>query len=106
MITMGLSVKTFEMSKEHFLKYSRSVLYKRYGQRTAQFSNKMQIGCDYYVYVDIESFEVINPFTKKHKNKKYKSFFSNISSWHVKELAYEWILKEAENYGFILKTSL
>lgn len=79
------------ISLEQFLKKSRAVRFPRYAQRTRQFSHVMQIGCDYYVYVCKETLEVINPFTKKHEGRDYKSFFSSISADNAKEQAYNYI---------------
>lgn len=79
------------ISLEQFFRDSRAVRFKKYTQRTSEFSHKMQIGCDYYVYVCVDTLEVINPFTKKHEGRDYKSFFSSISADHAKELAYDYI---------------
>lgn len=74
-----------------FSKRVKSVNFKKYVQFTASFGSKKQIGCDYYVYVCLDNLEVINPYTKKHSARKYKSFFSSFSSEDAKRKAYDYI---------------
>ena len=39
------------------------------------------------------TFETFNPYTKKHKDRPYKSFFSSVSAEYAKELAFNYIVK-------------
>lgn len=79
------------LTLEQFCKSVKAVRYRKYEQFTACFSRKKQIGCDYYVYVCLDTLEVINPFTKKHKHRKYKSFISGFSPDDAKKQAYMYI---------------
>lgn len=78
-------------SFDKFSKRVKAVNFKKYVQFTASFGSKKQIGCDYYVYVCLDTLEVINPYTKKHAGRKYKSFFSGFSSEDAKRKAYDYI---------------
>jgi len=82
------------MSLEQFISTSRCLNFKKYTQHTGSFSHLRQCGCDYYLYISLEDLTIINPYTKKNKGKKYKSFFSAASADDCKTKAYNWIQKE------------
>lgn len=77
---------------QQFCKNTKASRFPRYVQFTGQFSRQKKVGCDYYVYVCIDTLEVINPFTKKHQGRKYKTFWSSVSADDAKEQAYNYIL--------------
>lgn len=81
------------MSKdlEYFIKNTKAVRFPQYIQFTALTSRKKQIGCTYHVYVCIDTLEVINPYTKKHQGRKYRTFSSSESSEDAKIKAFEYI---------------
>ena len=84
-------MKNNNLSLEQFLKKSRAVRFADRLQHTGSFSHTRQCGVRFYVYVCLDTLEVINPFTKKHQNRDYKSFFSSVSANHAKEQAYNYI---------------
>lgn len=76
---------------EQFKKKCRSLRFERKVQFTRQFSHTRSCGCDYYVYVCIDTFEAFNPFTKRNEGRNYKCFQSSISADDAKEQAYNYI---------------
>lgn len=54
----------------------------------------MQIGWDYYLYISTEDLTCVNPYSKKDKHKKYKSFFSSMSADDCKRKAFNWIQEQ------------
>lgn len=78
---------------EQFKKICKSVRFDRRIQLTAQFSHTRSFGCDYYVYVCVDTLETFNPFTKKHEGRKYNSFQSSISADDAKRKAFDYIKK-------------
>ena len=82
------------MNKEQFIKTCKSVRLQKNIQHTGSFYNFRSCGFDYYVYVCPINFETFNPFTKKHKGRPYKSFFSSVSAYHAKEQAYKYIVQQ------------
>lgn len=82
------------MNKEQFIKTCKSVRLQKNIQHTGSFSHLRSCGFDYYVYVCPINFETFNPFTKKHKGRPYKSFFSSVSAYHAKEHAYKYIVQQ------------
>lgn len=77
-----------------FMKNCKAVRFEQRIQHTGRFSHTRSCGCNYYVYVCPVTFEVFNPFTKKHDGRDYKSFFSSISAEHAKEQAYNYIIEQ------------
>ena len=88
---MKRKINTWDMSLKEFISLNRCHNFKRYNQKTSQFSSRTQIGCDFYLYVSIENLTVINPYGNKYNKEKYKSFFSSMSADDCKEKAYNWI---------------
>lgn len=86
------------MSLEQFVSQFKSIRNEKRIQFTGCFSRTRNCGYDYYMYVDIETLMPINPYAKKDKGKKYKSFFSSISADYVKEAAYEYIKNTMQGY--------
>lgn len=82
------------MNKEQFFKTCKSVRLQKNIQHTGSFSHLRSCGFDYYVYVCPINFETFNPFTKKHKGRPYRSFFSSVSAYHAKEQAYKYIVQQ------------
>ena len=82
------------MNKDQFIKKCKSVRLQKNIQHTGSFSHLRSCGFDYYVYVCTINFETFNPFTKKHKGRPYKSFFSSVSAYHAKEQAYKYIVQQ------------
>lgn len=81
------------ISLEEFKKKSKSVRHEERVQHTGSFSRSRHAYTRYYVYVCVDTLEVINPFTKKHEGRDYKSFFSSLSADHAKEQAYNYIVQ-------------
>ena len=81
------------ISFEEFKKKSKAVRYEERVQHTGLFSHTRHAYTRYFVYVRIDTLEVINPFTKKHEGREYKSFFSSVSADHAKEQAYNYIVQ-------------
>ena len=82
------------MNKEQFFKTCKAVRIENRVQHTGSFSHSRSCGFNYYVYVCTINFETFNPFTKKHKGRPYRSFFSSVSAYHAKEQAYEYIVQQ------------
>jgi len=80
------------MTKEQFIKKCKTVRFENRVQHTGRFSHSRSCGFDYYVYVCPINFEPFNPYTKKHKGRPYRSFFSSVSAYDAKEQAYNYIL--------------
>ena len=76
---------------DQFKKSCKSVRSDRRVQFTSQFNHTRSFGCDYYVYVCMDTFETFNPFTKKHEGRKYKSFHSSVSADDAKLKAFNYI---------------
>jgi hypothetical protein len=95
---MKSNINAWDMSLEQFISRFKAIRNQKLTQKTSQFSNLKCIGYDYRIYVNPETLEVINPFTKKDKGKKYKSFFSSVSADHVKELAFNYITDIVNGY--------
>ena len=81
------------MNLDYFLKTCKSVRIEKRVQHTGSFSYSRSCGFDYYVYVCPMTFETFNPYTKKNKDRPYKSFFSSVSAEYAKELAFNYIVK-------------
>lgn len=86
-----ININTWDMSLEQFISHARCQNFKKYTQHTGNFSHSRQCGCDYYLYISTEELTIINPYTIKDKGKKYKSFFSSLSSDDCKTKAFNWI---------------
>lgn len=82
------------MKKDQFIKQCRTVRIEKRIQHTGSFSHSRSCGFDYYVYVCPINFETFNPFTKKHHDRPYRSFFSSISAEQAKEEAYNYIVQQ------------
>lgn len=76
---------------EQFKKICKSVRSDRRVQFTSQFSRTRSFGCDFYVYVCVDTFETFDPFTKQHEGRNYKSFHSSVSADDAKQKAYDYI---------------
>ena len=87
------------MNKEQFIKTCKSVRLQKNIQHTGSFSHSRSCPIDYYVYVCPINFETFNPFTKKHKGRPYRSFFSSVSAYHAKEQAYEYIVQQIGSFS-------
>lgn len=79
-----------ELTLEQFCKKVRAVRFVERTQFTAQFSRNRQSNVTYFVYVCVDTLEVINPYTKKHSGRKYISFSSQITDL-AKKQAYNYI---------------
>ena len=80
------------MTKEQFIKKCKTVRFENRVQYTGSFYSSRSCGFDYYVYVCPINFETFNPYTKKHKGRPYRMFFSSASAYDAKEQAYNYIL--------------
>lgn len=78
---------------EQFCKKVRAIRFVERTQVTAQFSHTRQCGVTYFVYVCIDTLEVINPYAKKHTGRKYVTFRSSNYPDSAKKEAYEYIKK-------------
>lgn len=94
----------WELDFKTFSEKVRTINFPQYCDReSGSFRNKrMQIGCDYYIYID-KDLKFITPYTKKDGDKKLlKSFRSTFSREDVLRQAYNWILvyaRENELYS-------
>lgn len=88
----GKQIKyTDVVSFEEFREKTKAVRSQTKHQNTGSFRHLQVVGTTYYVYIDLETNESINPFTKKDQEKKYKSFRSGFSADDAKRKAYEWL---------------
>jgi hypothetical protein len=62
---MKSNINAWDMSLEQFISRFKAIRNQKLTQKTSQFSNLKCIGYDYRIYVNPETLEVINPFTKK-----------------------------------------
>lgn len=85
-------------SLEVFVASFKSIRFEKRRQFGGRVSRTMSCGFDYYMYIDIDTLQPINPYTKKDKGKKYKSFFSSISQDDVKLKAYNYIQEIMKGY--------
>lgn len=79
------------MTLEQFQKSTRATRFFRRVQVTAQTTHTRVVGTTYHVYICTHTLEAINPYTKKHAGREYRTFSSSTSADHAKELAYEYI---------------
>lgn len=96
LMTKRIKLETWDMSLEQFISLNKCHNFKQYTQFTSHFSRKKQIGCHYYIYISLEDMKVINPYSKKYKGEKYKSFFSSVSSDDCKTKAWQFIQEKIE----------
>lgn len=83
--------ETWDMTLDEFISLHKSMNFKKYTQHTGQFSSRRQCGCDYYIYICLDTLRVVNPYTKKDKGVKYKSLFSSVSADDCKTKAWNYI---------------
>lgn len=93
------SLFQFEMTIEDFIKKVRAVRCERRVQYTGQFSRTRSSGFTYQVFVDVDALEVINPYSKKNKQKKTICFNSEHNADTAKRLAYDYIKEKAKDLG-------
>lgn len=87
------------MTFEEFNVKFRTINSKQYADDYFKLNARHCVGCHYYLYVSSD-LKIMNPYTKKDKNKKcIKSFVSTSSALDVKEQAYLFILESAKQEG-------
>lgn len=87
------------MTFEEFNSKYRTINSKQYADDYYRLGVQHCLGCHYYLYVSSD-LQMINPYTKKDKNKKcIKSFVSTASALDAKEKAYLFILEYAKQEG-------
>lgn len=79
------------MTFEQFKNSTRATRFSHRVQVTAQTTHTKVIGTTYHVYVCKHTLEAINPYSKKHIGREYRTFSSSVSADHAKELAYQYI---------------
>lgn len=92
---------TWLMTFEEFSSRFRTINSKQYADDFYRLNVKHCIGCHYYMYVSSD-LEIINPYTKKDKDKKLlMSFVSTSSALDVKYKMYFFILVQANEKGLL-----
>lgn len=86
---------TFEEFNQKFITQN----FKQYADDYFSLSKKHCVGCHYYLTISAD-LEIINPYTKKDKQKKVlKTIVSTSSIKDVKQQAFEFIIAKALEFG-------
>jgi hypothetical protein len=91
--------ETWLMTFEEFCKKFKTQNSKQYADDYCQLGKQHCVGCYYYLTVSSD-LEIINPYTKKDRNKKkLQTFVSTCSIEDVKTKTFAFILKTALEIG-------
>lgn len=90
-----MSKNIWEFDFKTFSEKVKTIRIPQYCEDYYRLGKRHQIGCHYYLYVDA-NLNIINPYTKKDKEKTvFKSFVSTVSRDDVLRKTYNWILAHA-----------
>ena len=89
-----------DCSFDVFVASFKSIRFEKRRQFGGRMSRTMSCGFDYYMYIDINTLQPINPYTKKDKGKKVlKTLVSTSNIDDVKRKMFVFILETALSLG-------